>query len=139
LHNLPPARFPFDKSPFRQRKEDAVQIVKSVGVLSVAKIMGLVQACLGLIFAPFCLLIGVLGSVLGQQKTPFAGMFGIFFALFMPILYGVIGFLTGAIGALLYNLFARWVGGFELDIELRPETLTAPYPIIPPPTPPSNS
>jgi hypothetical protein len=115
-----------------------VQIVKSVGVLSVAKIMGLVQACLGLIFAPFFLLIGLLGSMLGQQKTPFAGMFGVFFALFMPVLYGIVGFVTGAIGALLYNLFARWVGGFELELELGPQTLIAPYPIIPPPTPASN-
>ena len=115
-----------------------MHIVKSVGVLSVAKIMGLVQACLGLIFAPFFLLIGVLGSLVGSQKTPFAGMFGIFLALSMPIFYGLIGFITGAIGALLYNFFARLVGGFELELEIRPDTLTAPYPIIPPPTAASN-
>ncbi|MGA7216662.1 MAG: hypothetical protein WBX38_00010 [Candidatus Sulfotelmatobacter sp.] len=115
-----------------------MQIVKSVGVLSVAKILGLVQACIGLIFAPFFLFIGVLTSALGQQKSPFAGMFGVFFALFMPVFYGIIGFVTGAIGAFLYNLFARWVGGLELELELRPETLTAPYPIVPPPAPLSN-
>jgi hypothetical protein len=124
---------------YSTRKRTDVQIVKSVGVLSVAKIMGLIQACLGLIFfAPFFLLIGVLGSMVGQQKTPFAGMFGIFFALFMPVFYGIIGFVTGAIGALLYNLFARWVGGFELELELGPQTLIAPYPIIPPPMPAPN-
>jgi hypothetical protein len=116
-----------------------MHIIKSVGVLSVAKIMGMVQACLGLVFAPFFLLIGVLGSMAGQQKTPFAGMFGIFFALFMPILYGVIGFVSGALGALLYNLFAKWVGGFELEMEVRPAFLTAPYPIIPPASPASTS
>ncbi len=116
-----------------------MHIVKSVGVLSVAKIMGLIHACLGLIFAPFFLLIGLVGSLAGQHKSPFAGVFGIFLALFMPVLYGFIGFLTGAIGGLLYNLFARWVGGFELEMELRPATLTAPYPIIPRVTPASNS
>ena len=116
-----------------------MHIVKSVGVLSIAKIMGLVQACLGLIFAPFFLLIGLLGSLAGQHKTPFAGMFGVFFALFMPVLYGVIGFRTGAIGGLLYNLFARLVGGFELEIELQSQTPAAPYPIIPPVSPASNS
>lgn len=115
-----------------------MHIVKSVGVLSVAKIMGLVQACLGLIFAPFFLLIGLLGSMVGQQKTPFAGMFGVFLALCMPIFYGVIGFLTGAIGALLYNLFAKLVGGFELELDIRPQTLSAPYPIVPPVTPELN-
>jgi hypothetical protein len=114
-------------------------IVKSVGVLSVAKILGLIEACLGLIFAPFFLLIGLLGSALGQQNSPLAGIFGIGFAVLMPVLYGVIGFITGLIGALLYNLFARWVGGFELQMDVRPQTLTAPYPIIPPPSPASNS
>jgi hypothetical protein len=116
-----------------------MHIVRSVGVLSIAKIMGLIQACLGLIFAPFFLLIGLLGSMAGQQKTLFAGMFGVFFALFMPILYGVIGFITGAIGALLYNLFSRLVGGFELEIELRAQTLSAPSPIVPPASPALNS
>jgi hypothetical protein len=50
----------------------------------------------------------------------------------MPLLYGAFGFVGGAIGALLYNLFAKWVGGFELELDLRPTALTAPYPIVPP-------
>ncbi|MGA8763710.1 MAG: hypothetical protein WB562_12665 [Candidatus Sulfotelmatobacter sp.] len=109
-----------------------MHIIRSVGVMSVAKIMGLIYGCMGLIFAPLFLLIGLLGSLAGQQKTPFAGMFGVVFALLMPFFYGAIGFVMGAIGALLYNLFSKLVGGFELEMELRPETLTAPYPIIPP-------
>jgi hypothetical protein len=116
-----------------------MQIVKSVGVLSVAKIMGLVQACLGLLFAPFFLLIGALGSMAGQHRTPFAGIFSVAFALFMPFFYGIVGFITGAIGGLLYNLFARLVGGFELEMELQSPALTAPYPIIPPAAPASTT
>lgn len=112
-----------------------MQIVKSVGVMSVAKISGLIYACLGLLFAPFFLLIGVLGSLAGQQKSPFAGVFGVIFALFMPVIYGVMGFIFGAIGGLLYNTFAKLVGGFELELEVQPDRLTAPYPIIPPPSP----
>jgi hypothetical protein len=115
-----------------------MHIIKSVGVLSVAKIMGMMYACMGLIFAPFLLLIGVMASALGQQKNPMAGFFSVGFAILMPIFYGVIGFIAGLIGALLYNLFARWVGGFELHIEVRPQTLTAPYPIIPPASSASN-
>jgi hypothetical protein len=116
-----------------------MHIVKSVGVFSVAKILGMMYACMGLIFAPFFLLIGVMASALGQQKNPMAGFFSVGFALFFPVLYGVIGFIAGLIGALLYNLFARWVGGFELQLEVRPQTLTAPYPIIPPTSSASNS
>ncbi len=108
-------------------------MVKSVGVLSVAKIVGLIYGCLGLIFAPVFLLIGLLGSFAGQQKTPFAGIFGIVFAILMPVVYGLMGFISGAIGALLYNLFAKLVGGFELD--LQPAASLAPYPIVPRATP----
>jgi H+/Cl- antiporter ClcA len=116
-----------------------MHIIKSVGVLSVAKIIGLMYACLGLIFAPLFLLIGVLASAAGQHNNPLAGIFSFGFAVLFPVIYGVIGFIAGAIGALLYNLFARWAGGFELQMELRPQTLTAPYPVIPPASPASNS
>ncbi|HYM74403.1 MAG TPA: DUF3566 domain-containing protein [Candidatus Dormibacteraeota bacterium] len=103
--------------------------------MSVAKIMGLVYGCMGLIFAPFFLLFGLLGSLAGQNNMPFAGVFGVVFAVLMPVLYGVMGFVTGALGAFLYNLFAKWVGGFELEMEIRSTGPVAPYPIIPPATP----
>jgi len=112
-----------------------MHIVKSVGVMSVAKIMGAIYGCMGLIFAPFFLLFGLLGSLVGQDKTPFAGIFGVVFALLMPVIYGVMGFVAGIIGALLYNLLARWVGGFELELEVRPAAMAVPYPIVPNPTP----
>ena len=108
-----------------------MHIVKSVGVLSVAKIMGLIYGCIGLLFAPLFLLIGLVGSMAGQQKTPFAGVFGVVFAIFMPVIYGVMGFVAGAIGGLLYNLFSRLVGGFELELEASSGTVVAPYPIVP--------
>jgi hypothetical protein len=56
----------------------------------------------------------------------------------MPVLYGILGFIGGAILALLYNLFARLAGGFELELEALPATPSAPYPIIPPPSGASN-
>jgi hypothetical protein len=116
-----------------------MHIIKSVGVLSVAKIMGMIYCCMGLIFAPFVLLIGIVGSMAGQQKSPFAGIFGVFFALFMPVLYGLMGFIFGAIGALLYNLSAKWVGGFELEMDLRQSALPPPYLAIPPVAPAASS
>ena len=112
-----------------------MHIVKSVGVLSFAKIMGLIYGCLGLIFIPFFLLLGIAGSFAGDEKNPFAGAVGIALAVFAPILYGLMGFVIGAIGALLYNLFARLVGGFGLELTLQPSGTVAPYPIVPPPTP----
>jgi hypothetical protein len=120
-----------------------MHIIKSVGVLSVAKILGLLYGCMGLIIAPLFLMMGLMGSALSQQNSPLAGIFGVGFgigiAVLAPVLYGAMGFVMGAIGALLYNLFAKWVGGFELEMDLRPQALTAPYPIIPPASPAPNS
>jgi hypothetical protein len=116
-----------------------MHIVKRVGVMSVAKIMGLVYACMGLIFAPFFLLFGLLGSLMGEEKTPFAGIFGVVFAILMPLVYGILGFIAGALGAALYNFFAKLVGGVEVELDLRAAGPPAPYPIVPPPTPNFNS
>jgi hypothetical protein len=94
-----------------------MHVIKSVGVLSVAKILGLIHACLGLIFIPFFLLIGLAGTLAGGQRSPFAGIIGLVFAFLMPIFYGVLGFIMGAIGAALYNLFAKWIGGIEFQVQ----------------------
>jgi hypothetical protein len=92
-------------------------IAKSVGVLSVAKMMGLIYACFGLIFAPIVLLIGAAGSFAGQSHVPLAGLFSVVGAMALPLIYGTLGFISGAIGALLYNLCAKWMGGLELELE----------------------
>ena len=112
-----------------------MHIVKSVGVMSFAKIVGLIHACVGLLFIPVFLLIGLAGVFAQEGKNPFAGIVGFVFAVLAPVFYGLMGFVMGAIGALLYNLFAKLVGGFALELEVRPNQLVAPYPIVPPPTP----
>jgi hypothetical protein len=112
-----------------------MHIVKSFGVMSVAKIMGVLYACMGLVFAPFFVLFGLLGLMAGQGNSPFAGIVGVFVAILLPFFYGALGFIGGAIGALLYNLVSRWVGGFEVEVELRSTTPVAPYPMIPPAIP----
>ncbi len=96
-----------------------MHILKSVGVLSVAKIMGLVYGTLGLIFMPIFLLVGFAGMMTGGRGSVFSGVAGIVLAIFLPVLYGGMGFVMGAISALLYNLFAKWIGGIEVQVESR--------------------
>jgi hypothetical protein len=99
--------------------------IKSVGVFSVAKIMGCVYACIALIFIPFFLfaaLMGAMGAMAGagNHSNPLAalGVIGIvLLALFIPIFYGLMGFIFGALGALIYNLMAKWVGGIQLELQ----------------------
>jgi hypothetical protein len=109
--------------------------IKSVGVLSAAKILSLIYGCVGLIFLPFFLLIISLQAFVPKDQGAFIGAFGVILAIAAPIVYAIMGFLIGAVGAFLYNLFAKLVGGFELELEPRPTGLVAPYPIVPPPTP----
>lgn len=45
---------------------------------------------------------------------------GFFAILVFPIMYGIIGFIAGLLYAALYNLAARWTGGFELTLEQLP-------------------
>jgi hypothetical protein len=114
-----------------------MHIVKSVGVLSVAKIMGLVYGCLALLVVPVLLIGGFAGMFASSNKAafPFAGVIGIVFAIFVPFLYGAIGFVAGAISALIYNVVAKWVGGFELELTLQPMDFTVQRPLVPPPPP----
>ena len=112
-----------------------MHILKSVGIMSVAKITGLLYGCMGLIFAPLFLIIGLVGAFAGQKDVPFAGAIGVVLAILMPVAYGIMGFIMGAIGAWLYNLLAKWAGGFELEFEIRPAGPAAPYAVVPPSTP----
>jgi hypothetical protein len=94
-----------------------MQILKSVGVLSAAKISGVMYAALGLLFAPIILVMGLIGSMAGPRQNPFGAIGGVAMAVLFPIMYGVMGFVMGALGALLYNLIAKWLGGLQLEFQ----------------------
>ena len=95
--------------------------LKRVGPGSAFKIGLVTYAILGLgIFMAFISMVaGSLGS-LGQSAAPGAKLFGFGMGvgaiIFFPICYGIIGGIFGAIGAVIYNLVAGWVGGLEVDI-----------------------
>ena len=53
----------------------------------------------------------------GTAETTVAPIqFGWIGIIIFPIFYGVLGFLTGAVGAWVYNLLAKWIGGVELEL-----------------------
>jgi len=81
--------------------------------------MGLIYGTLGLIFMPIVQLVGFAGMMPGGRGSVFSGIAGIVLAVLLPVLYGGMGFVMGAIGALLYNLFAKWIGGIEVQVESR--------------------
>ena len=101
-------------------------VLKSVGVLSAAKIVGLMYAILGLLMglifaAVFSLMPAGLDS---PSDVPgwIAPMFGVGSIVVMPIMYGIMGFIGGAIGAAIYNVLAGMMGGLVLRIEPASQT-----------------
>jgi len=93
-------------------------IIKSVGVLSVGKVMGCIYAVFGLIAGGLFSLISLAGAAIGGQNQggPAALFFGVGAIIFFPILYGVMGFIAGIIGSALYNLIASLIGGIEVEL-----------------------
>jgi hypothetical protein len=85
--------------------------------------LGTLHALLALVFVPLFVLFAVIGAMTqpasGNQSG--AGAFAIgaaaLMALAMPVFYGVFGFIFGIIGAAIYNLVARWIGGIEVEVE----------------------
>jgi hypothetical protein len=106
--------------------------LRSVGVLSSAKIFAVVQGAIGILIGFVLLIAALVGASIapGQQKLGMVGM--IVIALLIPVVYAAIGFVGGAIWAAVYNLAAQAIGGLELELEMPPATIitspTAPVP-----------
>lgn len=100
--------------------------LRSIGVLSCAKIYGVINMALGILFGLVFILIGVAGlaAAPGQQKLGFVGV--LLIAALSPFFYGALGFVIGAIGALLYNWIASAIGGIEMQLDGVVTPYTAP-------------
>ena len=102
------------------------RLIKRIAPLQAGKMLGVLYACLGLIFLPFIALAALAGAFAQQAQHPQGGpavpavvatgvMIG--FGIMMPVVYGVMGFVFGVIGAAIYNLIASWIGGIEVEVE----------------------
>ena len=116
--------------------------IRRFGVISVAKMYSLLMFIFGLIIG---VIYGLLFIIFGAAMSMFAPsntdataggissvVVGILFMIGVPLFYGVIGFVAGAIGALIYNGVAGIVGGVKLELE------GAQQEYAPPPLPPNQ-
>lgn len=100
-------------------------VIRRFGVWSVAKLYGALLAAMGLLFGAVIALASMIGGAAGalggdgpaSAAGPMAMMFGVGAIIFLPIFYGVLGVVMGAISAALYNLFAGLIGGIEVETE----------------------
>lgn len=108
--------------------------LRRIGVMSMATTQALIMMAFSLVVVLIYAVIGGLalafgaaaastsstgpGGVTGPSPAEMAGLgIGVIIAMviFIPILYGAFGFIFGALGALVYNLVAKWTGGIEME------------------------
>ena len=104
----------------------AEMTIRRFGVISVAKMYGLLMFLFGLIFGViYGLILIVFGaaiSAMGPGSAAAAGgigtvAMGVGMMIGLPLFYGVLGFIMGAIGALIYNAVAGIIGGVKFELE----------------------
>ncbi len=95
-------------------------IIRRVGPLSFAKLMGALYVLMGLFFGAIVSLISIVGGALiprDEAGGMTGALFGVAAIVVLPIFYGVLGFVFSLIGAALYNAVASGVGGIELHVQ----------------------
>jgi len=115
----------------------AEMTIRRFGVISVAKIYGLLTFLIGLIvgviYGLVLILFGAAMSAIAPGREATAGgistvVIGIIMMIAFPIFYGLLGFISGAIGALIYNAVAGIIGGIKLELEGVQQEYAAPPP-----------
>ncbi|GAB3378262.1 hypothetical protein [Massilia agri] len=89
-----------------------IQIV-NVSVAQSAKVVAVLYTVISL---PVLLIMALAGAFQGNLGVVLLAV------VIAPLIYGAITFLFASLGAWLYNVVARWVGGFEYSIKEMPET-----------------
>ena len=97
-----------------------VSVLRHIGVLSTARIVALLGLVIGLVYG---ILIAVFAAAYAGVTPGLSGMGGlgaggvpVMIIVFTVIGGAIGGFIYGAVIAFLYNAFAGWVGGIELDL-----------------------
>ena len=105
----------------------AEMTIRRFNVFSVAKIQGFLAFVIGLLIGvlygfAFMIFGAAISSLAPQGDSQAMGgvgaiVIGLVIMIAVPILYSIIGFIGGAIGALVYNLAAGVVGGVKFELE----------------------
>jgi MFS family permease len=105
----------------------AEMTIRRFGVISLAKMYGLLLFVMGLIigviYGLFFIIFGAAMTAIapGGRESAAGGIstviIGIGLMIGIPIMYGVLGFIMGAIGALIYNALAGIIGGVKFELE----------------------
>lgn len=90
------------------REPSVMKTVKRFDVLQAGIVSGAISAAFSLVMVPFLLII--------MAVSPRGAGLGLVMIIFLPIMYGVFGFIGGIIGAFVYNICAKFVGGIRVEV-----------------------
>ena len=85
--------------------------IKRIAPLQLAKMLAVLYGLMGVIFMPFFLLMTLVASQMPASQRVGLLALGAGFAIFVPIIYAAMGFVFGALGALIYNVVHNWAIG----------------------------
>jgi hypothetical protein len=91
--------------------------IRRISPLSAAKVLGILYACLGLVFVPFLLIFSLVAAHAPNSQKALPFFISGIFAVLAPVLYGAMGFIGGLISAAIYNVISGLVGGIEFEVE----------------------
>lgn len=104
--------------------KDNQKELKRIDPLSAGKMLMMIYGILGAIIGiVYSIMIFIFGSIAGVSNDKVilgvaGGAFGgLLIGAFFVVMYALIGFLAGIIGAAIYNLVAKKVGGLKLELE----------------------
>jgi hypothetical protein len=99
-------------------------VIRRIDVVSAAKVTGTLYAVLGLIAGIIIALISAAASAMqpfpsGDEAVPalIGALFGVGAVIVLPILYGVMGAVLGALTAWIYNILSGLTGGLAIEVE----------------------
>jgi hypothetical protein len=96
--------------------------LKKLDILSTALMSGFLNLLIGLIFGLIFGCFALIGMAGLNSATDglfdFTGIGALVFICAMPIIYGIIGFIGGAILALAYNIVANVIGGIKFELDM---------------------
>ena len=97
--------------------------IKSIGVVSLMKIYALIGLVMGVVYAGIFIVMMLLGAVSVGDATAAGGMMvmGLIMAVGMIIGMPIVCAISGALGAIVYNIIAKMVGGVEIEFNDKSE------------------
>lgn len=90
------------------------KVIRRIDPWSMAKMYALGLGLLGFVLG---LIIAIFSVALGSMSGMAFFAFGVAAVIVLPILFGIIGLVAGALTAVVYNLIAGHFGGIEIEVD----------------------